>query len=63
MTGSESTHKSVVNVPLPPGSTSQQFRAAVRDRILPAIREFAPQLLLVSAGFDGHAADQLAQLV
>lgn len=52
----------VVNVPLAPGSGSVEFRAAWRDRILPALDGFAPQLVIVSAGFDAHRDDPLAQL-
>jgi acetoin utilization deacetylase AcuC-like enzyme len=39
---------------LEPGSGSEEFRAAWADTILPALREFDPELILVSAGFDGH---------
>lgn len=52
----------VVNVPLPPGCTSQAFRNSVAMRLLPALRAFAPELILVSAGFDAHRLDPLAQL-
>ncbi|NUS38114.1 MAG: histone deacetylase family protein [Lysobacter sp.] len=52
----------VFNVPLPAGDDGSAFRAAWRDALLPAIDAFAPQLLLVSAGFDAHARDPLAQL-
>ena len=52
----------VVNVPLSPGTGGELFRAAWRDRILPALDRFAPDLVIVSAGFDAHAADPLAQL-
>jgi acetoin utilization deacetylase AcuC-like enzyme len=52
----------IVNAPLPPGSTGQAFRAAWSQRLLPALEAFAPQLLLVSAGFDGHRLDPLADL-
>jgi acetoin utilization deacetylase AcuC-like enzyme len=52
----------VVNAPLPPGATGAAFRAAWSERILPALDRFAPQLLIVSAGFDAHKADPLAQL-
>jgi acetoin utilization deacetylase AcuC-like enzyme len=52
----------VVNVPLSPGSGGDEFRAAWSRRILPALDGFAPELVLVSAGFDAHAADPLAQL-
>ncbi|MBM3649582.1 MAG: histone deacetylase family protein [Alphaproteobacteria bacterium] len=52
----------VVNAPLPAGTDGATFRAAWRDRILPALDDFRPDLLIVSAGFDAHAADPLAQL-
>ncbi|HET6184895.1 MAG TPA: histone deacetylase family protein [Acetobacteraceae bacterium] len=52
----------IVNVPLRPGTDSALFRAAWRDRILPALHGFAPELLIVSAGFDAHRADPLAEL-
>lgn len=52
----------VLNVPLPPDTGSAAFRAAWREAILPATAAFAPQLLIVSAGFDAHKADPLAQL-
>lgn len=52
----------VVNVPLPAGSGSGEFRAAWTDRLLPALDDFAPELVIVSAGFDAHRRDPLAQL-
>ncbi len=52
----------VVNVALPPGSGSVAFRAAWQDTILPALDAWAPELIIVSAGFDAHRADPLAQL-
>jgi len=52
----------VLNAPLPPGTGSRGYRAAWEDRLLPAIDAFRPQLLLVSAGFDAHWRDPLAQL-
>ena len=52
----------IVNAPLPPGSGSAAFRAAWSDILLPALDAFAPELLIVSAGFDAHKADPLAQL-
>ncbi len=50
------------NAPLSPGQGSRGFRAAWSERLLPAIDAFKPQLLLVSAGFDAHWRDPLAQL-
>jgi acetoin utilization deacetylase AcuC-like enzyme len=52
----------IVNAPLPPGATGSDFRRAWDGTILPALEAFAPDLLIVSAGFDAHHADPLAQL-
>jgi acetoin utilization deacetylase AcuC-like enzyme len=52
----------VVNAPLEPMSGSAEFRAAMRGRVLPALSKFDPGLILISAGFDAHAADPLASL-
>lgn len=52
----------IINVPLPAGSGSAAFRDAYSRIILPGLRQFAPEFLLISAGFDGHAADPLAHL-
>jgi acetoin utilization deacetylase AcuC-like enzyme len=52
----------IVNLPLAPGDGSKAFRHAWRTKGLPAIHSFEPDLLLVSAGFDAHARDPLAQL-
>ena len=52
----------LVNMPLPPGCGSAQFRAAWTQTGLPAIADFAPSLLVISAGFDAHRDDPLAQI-
>jgi acetoin utilization deacetylase AcuC-like enzyme len=52
----------IFNAPLKPGDDGDDFRAAFDHRILPALDDFAPDLLLVSAGFDAHVRDPLAQL-
>jgi acetoin utilization deacetylase AcuC-like enzyme len=52
----------IVNAPLAPGDDGDDFRLAFEQRILPALDQFAPDLLLVSAGFDAHVRDPLAQL-
>jgi acetoin utilization deacetylase AcuC-like enzyme len=52
----------IFNAPLKAGDDGDEFRAAYRDRILPALDKFAPDLLIVSAGFDAHLKDPLAQL-
>jgi acetoin utilization deacetylase AcuC-like enzyme len=52
----------VVNMQLAPGSKGEDFREAWAYGILPALEAFKPELLIISAGFDAHAADPLAQL-
>ena len=52
----------IVNAPLPAEADGAAFRAAWAERLLPALDAFKPQLLLVSAGFDAHRRDPLAQL-
>lgn len=52
----------ILNVPLPPGSGSEPWRQAVADMILPAIRAFKPELIMISAGFDAHASDPMAHM-
>ncbi|MEX2647772.1 MAG: histone deacetylase family protein, partial [Alphaproteobacteria bacterium] len=52
----------VVNAPLAPHSGGREFRAAVLRKVLPALDAFAPDLMIVSAGFDAHHADPLANL-
>ena len=49
-----------VNLPVGPGSGDAEFVSLVRDVAVPLAREFAPQLLLISAGFDAHTEDPLA---
>jgi acetoin utilization deacetylase AcuC-like enzyme len=52
----------VVNCALPPGSGSEEFRRAVTDRWVPALDAFRPELVLISAGFDAHASDDMSHL-
>jgi acetoin utilization deacetylase AcuC-like enzyme len=52
----------MVNVPLPAGAGGEEFRAAVRERWVPALEAHRPQLILISAGFDAHREDPLAGL-
>jgi acetoin utilization deacetylase AcuC-like enzyme len=55
-------HGQIVNVPLPPGAGGGVFRAGMIGRVLPAIETFDPDLIMISAGFDAHARDPLANL-
>jgi len=52
----------VVNVPLPPGASGGVFRAGMLSRVLPAVEAHRPEMILISAGFDAHARDPLANL-
>ena len=51
-----------LNRPLPPGAGDEAFTSAWLDDLLPALETFAPDAILVSAGFDAHASDPLANL-
>jgi acetoin utilization deacetylase AcuC-like enzyme len=62
-TGAPSQPGRIANVPLPAGTKGPDFRAALEAQWLPEIDRFAPQLIFVSAGFDAHAGDPLAQLL
>ncbi|MGF1651297.1 MAG: histone deacetylase family protein [Hyphomicrobiaceae bacterium] len=55
-------HDQIVNAPLRAGDAGDTFADAVRSRILPALADFSPDLILISAGFDAHHADPLANL-
>ena len=55
-------HGQIVNLPLPPGSDGSAMRAGYEAEIFPALAAFKPDLILISAGFDAHANDPLAQL-
>ncbi len=52
----------IFNLPLPPGADGMAFRVAWSETLLPALEDFAPGLLIISAGFDAHTRDPLAQL-
>jgi acetoin utilization deacetylase AcuC-like enzyme len=60
--GTEDPAPNMVNVPLAAGAGSRQFRAAVSDAWIPALDAFKPELVIVSAGFDAHAEDDMAML-
>ncbi len=59
---SETGAGNVCNAPLAPGDGSQEFREAFRGRILPALNAFGPDLIIISAGFDAHRRDPLAEI-
>jgi len=55
-------HNTIVNAPLKPGDGGEAFRAAFESRILPRLRDFRPELIVISAGFDAHMDDPLANI-
>jgi acetoin utilization deacetylase AcuC-like enzyme len=55
-------HGTVVNAPLRAGDGGSQFREAFESRILPRLKDFKPDLIVISAGFDAHTRDPLANL-
>jgi acetoin utilization deacetylase AcuC-like enzyme len=52
----------VLNLPLTPGASGKEFRRAFETSVIPALSDFRPDFLIISAGFDAHRADPLAQL-
>ena len=55
-------HGQIINVPLDAQTGGAEMKAAYRDKVFPRISEFAPELILISAGFDAHRNDPLAGL-
>jgi len=60
--GADSGNAHIINVPLAAGTTSEGFRDAIERHWLPALEEFRPELLLISAGFDAHRDDDMSML-
>jgi acetoin utilization deacetylase AcuC-like enzyme len=60
--GTENPAKNMVNVPLPAGTGGDKVRAVCDEVWMPRLEEFAPQMILVSAGFDAHREDDLGQM-
>jgi acetoin utilization deacetylase AcuC-like enzyme len=60
--GADSGNEHILNVPLAAGSGGGEFRAAVNERWLPALENFQPELIFISAGFDAHRDDDMASL-
>jgi acetoin utilization deacetylase AcuC-like enzyme len=61
--GPDEQDETTVNVPLPAGSGDRDYLRAFDDRVAPAVERFEPELLLVSAGFDAHVDDPLAEML
>jgi len=60
--GESGDHNTIVNAPLRPGDDGEKFRAAFKSRVLPRLSEFRPELIVISAGFDAHYRDPLANI-
>jgi acetoin utilization deacetylase AcuC-like enzyme len=58
----ESGVGNIVNVPLSPGADGEAFRRAFIESVLPAVDDFGPDLIVISAGFDAHRRDPLAAI-
>ncbi|HWE76904.1 MAG TPA: histone deacetylase family protein [Pseudolabrys sp.] len=60
--GESGEHNTVVNAPLRPGDGGEQFKGAFEERILPRLLDYKPELVVISAGFDAHTRDPLANI-
>lgn len=55
-------YNNVLNIPMSPGSTWNEYQPLMEEQVMPFLRDFSPDLLLVSAGYDGNHADPLAEV-
>lgn len=55
-------HNNILNIPMSPGSTIDDYQPAFEKQVMPFLRNFQPDLLIVSAGYDANAADPLAAI-
>lgn len=60
--GTENPASNMCNVPLPAGTRGEGFREVVTEVWMPRLREFAPEIVFISAGFDAHYEDDMASL-
>jgi acetoin utilization deacetylase AcuC-like enzyme len=60
--GERGEHDTIVNAPLAPNDGSAKFRSAFENLILPQLQKFAPEFIVISAGFDAHRRDPLANI-
>lgn len=58
----DGTHGQILNIPLAPGSGGAEMRTAYTSQAFPRLRAFKPELIIISAGFDAHQDDPLANL-
>jgi len=60
--GADTDNPHILNLPFPAGTDGTAFRERIEAEWLPALERFAPQLILISAGFDGHVEDDIADM-
>jgi acetoin utilization deacetylase AcuC-like enzyme len=60
--GTGKTPPNIINTPLDATASSEEFQKAVNDNWLPALEEFKPEMLFISAGFDAHAEDEMSHI-
>ncbi|NIZ60531.1 acetoin utilization protein [Sedimentitalea sp. CY04] len=58
----DGAYENILNIPLPPESGGAEMRAAYQGQVFPRLRDFKPELIIISAGFDAHQDDPLANL-
>ena len=58
----DGAYENILNIPLPPESGGTKMRAAYQGQVFPRLRDFKPELIIISAGFDAHQDDPLANL-
>lgn len=58
--GADSSNEHIINMPLPAGTNGEKFRAALSEHWFPAVDKFKPEMLFISAGFDGHYDDDMS---
>ncbi len=61
-TGVPGKHDNMINIGLPAGSSGEQFRQLIEQQWLPELEAFQPELIFISAGFDGHREDDMSDL-
>ena len=59
--GADTVSNHIINLPLPAGTTGKTYRPLFEARALPALEAFAPEMVFISAGFDGHREDDMGQ--
>lgn len=56
----ESAHENIINIPLPAGTTGGELSGEIESRCFKPLKEFKPELIMISAGFDAHVQDDMA---